>query len=201
MEKRDEKRDSKAWLLTLLIGIPASFLMVWHFFERAFDETPVNWALVGEGIGSSAILGIPVIIASLILWFMRHKKLPSFATFFTLIVGGFFLIFSTAEFISGLGPNGDITEVVGGLLQILVFSLPFLVISWLLWTRPKIGAILLTLVGIAMGVWMIRDWARPEEVMDWMVPMMVCGLPIVLGLFTFIREQIGNSGKGTTIAA
>lgn len=119
------------------------------------------------------------------------KRIPSLAFIVTVLTGSFFTIFSVLESIGGfLKRPMDLTEGVGGLMQIAVFGVPFLVTAWLLWVRPKIGSIILMLAGFAFAVWMYLDWARPEQLSDWMIPSLLVMLPIILGVYTLIRESL-----------
>lgn len=124
--------------------------------------------------------------------------MPSLAFIVTLITGGFFFLFSLAECIAGFASRPiEWTAAVGGLMQIATFALPFFAVAWLLWFRPKVGAIVLICVGAAMGVWMILGWnlQNMQTWDDWMIPGILAGLPIVLGAYTLIREILARKGQ------
>jgi hypothetical protein len=123
----------------------------------------------------------------------RTRRLPPFAAFVTLVIGGFFFIFSLLESIGGFMQKPIRWDfAVGGLMEILVFSLPFLVVTWLLWVRPKIGGILLIAIGISMAVWMWIGWNRPDEATEWIIRLIFTAVPILLGLFTLMRAKISR---------
>ena len=125
-----------------------------------------------------------------------RRKIPSLALIVTLVIGLFWTGFSLLESIGGfLQRPVDLSEGVGGLMQIAVFSLPFFVTAWLLWVKPKIGAIALMLMGIGFGILMF-SWIRSGTIDQYII---VQGsfilVPFALGLFTFIRETISERRK------
>jgi hypothetical protein len=123
-----------------------------------------------------------------------RRKIPSLAFIVTVLIGGFFTLFSIVESIGGfLTKPVDLSAGVGGLMQIVTFGLPFAVIAWLLWVKPKIGSLLLLIAGVSFGVWMYFGWRHPEKLHDWIVPSMLVFLPIILGAlgtYTLVREYL-----------
>jgi apolipoprotein N-acyltransferase len=80
-------------------------------------------------------------------------------------------------------------------MQIAVFGVPFFVTAWLLWVKPKIGAIVLMLMGIGFGILMF-SWIRSGTIDQYII---VQGsfilVPFALGLFTLIREMNSERRK------
>jgi len=193
MSTQDERIESNAWLKTLIIGLGLTVIWSVSTFFEVFQENPYEWRHAGRAGQILALVGTPVAVVSLILWFARFKKIPSLAFVITFMIGGFWFLFSLAEAISGLF-QGDRSFSIGGLMEILVFSAPLLIVSWFLWAKPKIGSVLLMLLGIGMGIFMYRiNWHTPEEPGDWIIIAVFTAVPFVLGLFTFIRESIQPS--------
>ena len=125
----------------------------------------------------------------------RRWKWPPFAAFVTLLIGGFFFLFSLAESIGGFTERPIRWDfAVGGLMEIATFSLPFLIITWLLWVRPKIGAILLIIFGVAIATWMYFGWNRPGDSVEWIIRLIFTAVPIILGVFTLLRAMM-TSGR------
>ena len=121
----------------------------------------------------------------------RPRRLPPVAAFVTLVIGGFFFIFSLLESIGGFLERPIRWDfAVGGLMEIAVFSLPFLVVTWFLWIKPKIGGIILIAIGFAMTVWMWGSWNRPNDITEWVIRLIFTAVPILLGLFTILREKM-----------
>lgn len=121
----------------------------------------------------------------------RSRRLPPFAAIVTLVIGGFFFIFSLLESIGGWMERPIRWDfAMGGLMEILVFSLPFLVATWLLWVRPKIGGLLLIAIGVAMAIWMWGSWKTPSELSEWVIRLIFTAVPILLGLCTILREKM-----------
>lgn len=124
----------------------------------------------------------------------RRKRLPPFAAFVTFIIGGFFFMFGLLESIGGFMERPIRWDfAVGGLMEIAVFSLPFLVITWLLWARPKIGGIFLIGVGLMMAVWMWYEWNRPASLVEWIIRLVFTAVPVLLGAFTLLREKMSKA--------
>ena len=192
MTDKIKRVESKAWLSTLIIGMGLALAAAGSAIFEGFNTDTLGAQYAGRAGQFILIIGLPVVITSLILWFARFRKMPSLAFVVTLITGGMFFLFSFAEFIGGLF-QADASFTIGGLMEIAVFSLPLLIVSWFLWAKPKVGGILLTIVGIGMGVFMLLKWNRPDEIGEWIVPILLCGLPLSLGLFTFIRETVKPS--------
>jgi len=120
----------------------------------------------------------------------RPRRLPPVAAFVTLVIGGFFFAFSMLESISGFMERPIRWDfAVGGLMEILVFSAPFLLATWLLWVKPKIGGIILIAIGFAMTVWMWGGWNRPNDITEWVIRLIFTAVPVLLGSFTLIREK------------
>jgi hypothetical protein len=112
------------------------------------------------------------------------RKLPSLALVITLLTGTALLIFSGAESISGFIQNREDFSI-GGLMEIITFAVPFFIISWFLWKKPKIGAIILMCTGATLGVWLYGFWGGQVELV---VGILLVWLPLALGIFTLIRE-------------
>ncbi|MCX6647387.1 MAG: hypothetical protein NTY09_13670 [bacterium] len=124
-----------------------------------------------------------------------RRKLPSLALIVTLVIGLFWTGFSVLESISGFFQRPvDLSAGVGGLMQIVTFSLPFFVTAWLLWVKPKIGAIVLMLMGIGFGIWMFF-WNRSGRIDEYIVRGSFTLVPFALGLYTLIRETISDRRK------
>ncbi|HDS29763.1 MAG TPA: hypothetical protein ENN67_01840 [Firmicutes bacterium] len=116
---------------------------------------------------------------------IRKRRLPSAAFVITLLTGIFFTWFGLAESISGfLAKPKDMSFLIGGLLEAATFVLSFLIIAWLLWVKPFIGGVMLTCIGIGMGIWMLLGW----NLHDWIIPTILVGLPIVLGGYTVYKN-------------
>ena len=64
----------------------------------------------------------------------------------------------------------------------LMLSLPFLAIAWLLWFRPMIGAIAVICLGVLAAVSLGYDYAA------------FSGLLIALGILTLIQEVMAKKG-------
>jgi len=125
-----------------------------------------------------------------------QRKLPSLALIVTLVIGLFWTGFSVLESIGGfLQRPVDLSAGVGGLMQIATFGLPFFVTAWLLWAKPKIGAIILMLMGIGFAIWMFLGWGRPGRIDEYIVQGSFTLIPFLLGLYTFIRETISERRK------
>ena len=151
---------------------------------------------IGNGLSTLLIILAPFAIVSLVLWLRRNKRLPSLAFIVTSATGVFFLLFSGAEAIGGFFQKPfDPSAAFGGLIEIATFALPFLIISWLLWVKPKIGAALLILVGIGMGIWIAFGWNLDSFSDDFVIPTLLVGLPVVLGGFTLIKELVHGNGN------
>ena len=121
----------------------------------------------------------------------RSRRLLPFAGWVTLVIGGFFFIFSLLESIGGFLERPIRWDfAVGGLMEILVFSAPFLLATWLLWVRPKIGGVLLIAIGVAMAVWMWGGWNKPDDATEWVICLIFTAVPILLGFFTILREKM-----------
>jgi hypothetical protein len=113
----------------------------------------------------------------------KTRRIPSVAVIVTSLIGLAFTLFSVAESIGGfLTKPVDLSEGVGGLMQIAVFGLPFFIIAWILWVKPKLGAILLIVAGLGFGYF----WFFHIQYHDWIVASLLVGVPIVLGAITFI---------------
>jgi thiol:disulfide interchange protein len=105
-------------------------------------------------------------------------------------------LFSLAESVSGFVSRPyDETMAIGGLIEIATFALPFFVIAWLLWVRPKVGALLLICLGVAMGIWTTLDWRAPRTVDDWVIRAVLVAAPFLLGAFTLIRETLTRRAR------
>ncbi|HEX9745879.1 MAG TPA: hypothetical protein VGB30_10680, partial [bacterium] len=103
----------------------------------------------------------------------------------SLLTGFFWVVFGLAEGAVGVMKSPpDYMVMAGGIIEALTFGLPFLVIAWLLWWKPKAGSILLMIVGAAFAVWMAIGWT----VINWIVPVVLVGIPLILGGYTLIRE-------------
>jgi hypothetical protein len=112
-------------------------------------------------------------------------KIPSLAFIVSLLTGFFWVVFGLAEGAVGVMKSPpDYMVMAGGIIEALTFGLPFLVIAWLLWWKPKAGSILLMIVGAAFAVWMAIGWT----VINWIVPVVLVGIPLILGGYTLIRE-------------
>ncbi len=201
MEQKQQKHGlaSYAWVIPLLIGLALVFLWIGRI-DSAFEELAGEPGLVGEFLLNIAVIFIPFALISWFLWAMRGKKMPSLAFIVAMISGVFFFLFSLAECIGGFSSRPiEWTAAIGGLMQIAAFALPFFAVAWLLWFRPKLGAIVLICIGIAMGTWMILDWnlQNMQTWDDWMIPGILAGLPIVLGAYTLIREILARKGQAT----
>ena len=199
MEQKQHKHGlgSYAWAIPLLIGLALVFLWIGRI-DSAFEELAGEPGLVGEFLLNIAVIFIPFGLISWFLWAMRGKRMPSLAFVVTLITGGFFFLFSLAECIGGFASRPiEWTSAVGGLMQITIFALPFFTVAWLLWFRPKIGAIVLICIGAAMGTWMVIDWnlQNMQTWDDWMIPGILAGLPVVLGAYTLVREILAKKGQ------
>jgi len=193
MTSKDIRKDSKAWLKTLIIGGAVTLLTSAYVFTGTFKSTPYDWNEAGRAGQFLVLYGIPVLVVSAILWAARFKKIPSLAFIVTTLVGGFFFIFSGAEFVIGLFESPEDFSI-GGLKEILVFSLPMFIVAWFLWAKPKVGAVLLMILGIGMGVFMyLIHWKAPTTFDDWVIMAVFTIVPFVLGLFTLIRETIKPS--------
>jgi hypothetical protein len=113
----------------------------------------------------------------------KTRRIPSVAVIVTLLIGLAFTLFSVAESILGfLQKPVDLSAGVGGLMQIAMFGLPFFIIAWILWIKPKLGAILLILAGLGFGFFLFFHFNNP----DWIVASLLVGVPIVLGVITLI---------------
>ena len=117
----------------------------------------------------------------------RKRRLPSVAFVVTLLIGLALKLFSVVESIGGfLARPVDTSAAFGGIMQIVTFGLPFFVVAWILWVRPRLGALILILVGVVFGAWMYFGWSRPHNATDWIVRSLLVGVPIVLGVITLI---------------
>ncbi len=118
------------------------------------------------------------------------RRLPSVAFVITLITGAVFTWMGLRESAGGfLRWPIDITEAVGGLLEAVTFGVSFLVTAWFLWVRPRIGGYLLINLGLALGIWIAAGWA----ISSWLIPSLLVGLPVMLGVLTLRRENLLDS--------
>ena len=106
---------------------------------------------------------------------IHHRRLPSTALVITLLTGLSSICFGL------IGPTG-------GRIEAILFGLSLLVIVWLLWIRPRLGAMVLIMVGAGFGTWMLCGW----PIGGWTIPAALVTLPIILGAFTFARETVGS---------
>jgi hypothetical protein len=119
------------------------------------------------------------------------RRLPSVALIVTMAVGLFWTWFSAMEFLGGITKSPPaMDEVVGGILQILTFGVPFFVIAWFLWSKPKIGAIILIAAGLVFGIWIGGSWNNMDRGIFDPVLWSFIGAPIILGAYTLISEMI-----------
>jgi len=187
------KKESKAWLATLIIGGAVTLLTSAYVLWGALKSTPYDINEAGRAGQFLVLYGVPVLVVSTILWINRFKKLPSLAFIVTTLVGGFFFLFSAAESIMGFIQKEEDFSI-GGLMEILVFSLPMFIVAWFLWAKPKVGAVLLMILGVGMGVFMYSiHWKAPTTFDDWAIMAVFTIVPFALGLFTFIRETTNPS--------
>ena len=113
------------------------------------------------------------------------RRLPSIAFVVTLLTGLAFTLFSVLESIGGFTTRPiDLPAAVGGLMQIAMFGLPFFILSWILWVKPRLGAALLILVGLGFLAWMYFGWNWAN--MNMIVFSLLVGVPILLGVITLI---------------
>jgi hypothetical protein len=113
----------------------------------------------------------------------RVKRVPSVAFIATVLIGLAFTAFSVLESFDGfISRPIKLDAAIGGLMQILAFGLPFFIVAWLLWYWPRIGGAILLLMGLGFAVWMHFGMGRP----DWIVTLLLIGVPILLGLLTII---------------
>jgi hypothetical protein len=113
----------------------------------------------------------------------KPRRIPSVAVIVTLLIGFAFTLFSVVESIGGfLKKPVDLSEGVGGLMQIAMFGLPFFILAWVLWVKPKLGAILLIVAGLGFGYF----WFFHIKHHDWIVASLLIGVPILLGVITLI---------------
>jgi hypothetical protein len=113
----------------------------------------------------------------------KSWRIPSVAVIVIALIGLAFTLFSVLESIGGfLQKPVDLSEGVGGLMQIVVFGLPFFILAWILWVKPKLGAILLILAGFGFGYF----WFFHIQHHDWIVASLLIGVPILLGAITLI---------------
>jgi len=200
MESGRSRWSYWAWLIVLVAGLGFGAWLGIFNYQESMENGQADVA-VGNGFSSFVFIAVVAGLVSLVLWFRRYKPLPSLAFIVILILGIFFSLFGFAESIGGFTSKPiDYSLAFGGLMEFGVFGLPFLVIAWLLWTRPKIAGLLLMLLGVGMGVWMFLDWnieIRPGDASEIIMPSLLTVLPILLGAFTFSRAMI--SGKKKTM--
>jgi hypothetical protein len=111
------------------------------------------------------------------------RRIPPVSVIVVALIGVAFTLFSVLESIGGFFQKPvDLSAGVGGLMQIVVFGLPFFILAWILWVKPKIGAALLILAGLGFGYF----WWFHIQVHDWIVASLLIGVPIVLGAATLI---------------
>ncbi|MFH1676514.1 MAG: hypothetical protein ABIC40_05760 [bacterium] len=191
------KGRGKYWKLTLIYGfaltlIASGWIMLQDLLSGEFGQNTLNSA------GSVFMLfGIPVVAVSAFLWF-KPKRVPSLAFIVTCITGIFFTIFSGEEAIVELSKKPfDVTAAVSGLREIAIFSLPFWIVAWILWVKPVVGGWLLIMLGCGMGAFMLLRWnGMPDFIMLGLLVL----FPIVLGIFTVIRERFRRIGSGDAVS-
>ena len=173
-------QGSVSWVIPILIAL----LITWDYIGKTFQDLaaqPVDWESVSQNLFQVGLFAIPFLIASLITWALRRKKVPAFAFSMILMIGVFFFLFSLVEAIGGFASRPIVwTAAAGGLMQIAVIALPFFTVAWLLWFRPKIGAIILICLGVALAFLFRIDI---KDLMDPIMAVLV-GLPVVLGIYT-----------------
>ena len=120
----------------------------------------------------------------------KPRRLPSVAFIYSLIIAILLLLFSGAESISGFMTKPFRSdEAVGGFLEIATFTLPFAVAAWFLWIKPKIGAAILVIVGLAITIWMTVGWNRQAMANSmYLVPILLGILPIIIGGTTLVKK-------------
>jgi hypothetical protein len=182
---QNKVKPSNAWKIAGLAGLVITGTLA---VLKTLDDyaNGRNDVAIGNGMSVLGVVGIPFVVVTWILWLRRLRRLPSLACMVTLLTGCAFFLFSSAESIGGFTTRPiDWGFAIGGMMEVLCFSLPFFIIAWLLWVRPKIGAVLLICLGLVMGTWMLLGW----RMTDWVIPSLLVFIPIVLGVFTFIREM------------
>jgi len=200
MTSKDIRKESRVWLTTLTIGGAVVLLTSAYVFMGTFKSTPYDWNEADRAGQFLVLDGIPVLVVSAILWAARFKKMPSLAFVVTFLIGSFFFLFSLVEIIGELfqGRQEPATAhnfTVVNLMKIFLISgAPLLIVSWFLWAKPKIGSVLLMILGIGMGVFMYSiRWGTPEKTEDWIIYASFTVVPFVLGLFNLIRETTNPS--------
>ena len=116
-------------------------------------------------------------------------QIPSTAVMATLVVGLILiwlgLMQCTVEFVTR---QMDLRNTVADVADSVAFGLGFLALAWILWVKPWVGGILLTISGIAIGVWISNDWGNPKNTIDLVVRTIFSFAPIAMGVFTFAQE-------------
>jgi len=180
------KGRGKYWKITLIYGLSLALIAGGGIMLHDLLTGDFGQETLISASQTSMLFGIAAVAVSVFLWF-KPKRIPSLAFIVTFITGCFFTIFSSAEAIGGLIEKPfDLSTAVGGLMEIAVFSLPFWIVTWILWVKPALGGWLLILLGCGMGTFMLLRWNRMP---DPFVLAMLVVLPIALGIFTVIRER------------
>ena len=189
-EQELRTKPSTTWIAVGYFGLVLTILLsIGKAIVDIFIEGHPENAL-GSAFVTAVMVGIPSAVITLIFWISRYRRQPSGAMVVMLWIGINLLIFSSFYLIGGLSERPiEWTAVIGGLMPVLKLTLPFFFMAWLLWVRPKIGAILLVCIGIGLGVWMYLGWNLGDmNLINVILPASLAAIPIILGLDTLINE-------------
>ncbi|MCX6647388.1 MAG: hypothetical protein NTY09_13675 [bacterium] len=120
----------------------------------------------------------------------KPVQIPSTAVMANLVAGVILtwlgLMQCAIEFVTRqLNFHGAISDVTDS----VAFGLGFVTLAWILWVKPWVGGILLTIAGLAIALWINNDWDSPKNIADWVVRALISIIPIVMGVFTVTFES------------
>jgi len=176
----------RPWMLALIIGGGLALEESIRIVCMSSRDRPLGACII-EGLGVFIAILAPFMIIAWVLWYRRNSRLPSLAFIVTLLTGLILGIIPLGEALSGLFTRPmDTNAIIGGIIEFVVLALPFLILSWLLWLRPRLGGLLLIFVGLAFGIWTALEWAY----MAWVIFFLMVVFPMFLGVFTLINEGV-----------
>jgi nitrate reductase NapE component len=117
-------------------------------------------------------------------------RIASSAVVATLIIGIFFTWFGLMECaIEFVSRQLRLGEAIKDVTESVAFGLSFILLAWILWSKPILGGILLVMAGFSFAVWMYNDWTSPVSIADWCIRAIITVIPVGMGIFTVTHEH------------